>query len=52
MKIRKVLDKKVGDKVYNRYIVILPKEAVEKSNLFGKELKAVAEKDKIVIEKE
>ena len=29
MKIREVLDKKVGDKTYNRYILILPKEIVK-----------------------
>jgi len=51
MKIREVLDKKVGDKTYNRYIVILPKDVVQKSNLLGKELKAVnQDKDKICLE--
>ena len=52
MKIREVLDKKVGDKRYTRYIVILPKDVVSESKLLGKDLKAKAEKEKIVIEKE
>ena len=52
MKIREVLDKKVGDKTYTRYIAILPNEIVKDSKLLGKELKARLEKDKIIIEKE
>lgn len=54
MKIREVLDKKVGDKTYNRYIVILPKDIVEQSKLKGKELKATLEnnRDKICLEAE
>ncbi len=52
MKIREVLDKKVGDVIYNRYILILPKDVVKESKLFGKELKASLENEKIIIEKE
>ncbi len=52
MKIREVLDKKVGDTKYTRYIVILPKDVVEQSNLKGKDLKATATKEKIYLEKE
>lgn len=52
MKIREVLDKKVGDTKYTRYIVILPKDVVEQSQLKGKELKATANKEKICLEKE
>jgi hypothetical protein len=52
MKIREVLDKKVGDVTYNRYIVILPKEIVKDSKLLGKEVKASLVDGKIVIEKE
>lgn len=52
MKIRKVLDKKVGDVSYEKYLITLPKKIVEESGLLGKELKAVLEKGKIVIEKE
>jgi hypothetical protein len=51
MKIRKVLDKKVGEKVYHKYLITLPKEVVENSNLLNKELKSHSGKDKIVIEK-
>ena len=50
MKIREVLDKKVGDMKYTRYIVILPKDIVQESRLLGKELRAKYEKDKIIIE--
>jgi hypothetical protein len=52
MKIREVLDKKVGDVTYNRYILILPKNIVKDSKLLGKELKAKLDDGKIVIEKE
>ena len=52
MKIREVLDKKVGDTKYTRYILILPKDIVRDSKLLGKELKATADKEKIVVEKE
>jgi hypothetical protein len=52
MKIIKVLSKKVDDKDYHKYIVTLPKEAVEKSELLGKQVKAEAERGKIVIEKD
>ncbi|MBS3064729.1 MAG: hypothetical protein J4472_02855 [DPANN group archaeon] len=52
MKIREVLDKKVGDVEYKRYIIVLPKEVVRESNLLGKEVKAILEKDKICIMKE
>lgn len=51
MKIRKVLDKKVGETEYSKYLITLPKEIVEKSELSGKELKARAQKNKIMIEK-
>lgn len=52
MKIREVLDKKVGDVTYNRYILILPKDVVKESKLLGKELKASLKEGKIIIEKE
>ena len=51
MKIREVLDKKIGEVEYKRYILILPKYIVNNSNLLGKELKAVnINKDKICLE--
>ncbi|MFA5953475.1 MAG: hypothetical protein WC812_02685 [Candidatus Pacearchaeota archaeon] len=52
MKIIKVLSKKVKEKDYYKYIVTLPKEAVEKSRLEGKQIKAEAEKNKICLVKE
>ena len=52
MKIREVLDKKVRDKIYNRYILILPKDVVQDSKLLGIELRAKSQNGKIVIEKE
>ena len=52
MKIREVLDKKVGDREYTRYIVILPKDVVKKSKLKGKELKAVLDNERICLVKE
>jgi hypothetical protein len=52
MKIREVLDKKVGDVTYNRYILILPKDIVKESKLLGKELKASLENGRIVLEKQ
>ena len=52
MKIREVLDKKIGNKEYKRYMVILPKDVVKDSKLLGKELKAKVEKERIVLEKE
>lgn len=51
MKIREVLDKKIGDVKYTRYIVILPKNVVQDSKLLGKELEAKHEKGRIIIEK-
>jgi hypothetical protein len=52
MKIREVLDKKVGDVTYNRYILILPKDIVKESKLLGKELKASLKNHSITIEEE
>lgn len=51
MKIRKVLDKKIGDYSYHKYLVTLPKNVVEKSTLLDKKLKATVYKGKIIIEK-
>lgn len=52
MKIREVLDKKIGDKTYTRYILIVPKNVVAESKLLGKELKARVEENKIIIEED
>ncbi len=51
MKILEAFDKEVKGTRYYRYRINLPKKVVENSNLKGKDLKARAEKDKIVIEK-
>ena len=50
MKIRKVLDKKVGDKAYFKYLITLPKDIVESSGLLEKDLKVKRENNKIIIE--
>jgi hypothetical protein len=52
MKIRKVLDKKIGDSTYFKYLITLPKEIVEESKLLGEKLKAKLSNNKIIIEKE
>jgi hypothetical protein len=51
MKIRKVLDKKVGDTSYFKYLITLPKDIVENSGLLEKDLKIKKENHKIIIEK-
>ena len=51
MKIIKVMSKKVGDTEYKKYLLNLPKQVVEESKLIGKNLKAKAEKEKIIIER-
>ena len=52
MKIIKVMSKKVRDKEYSKYIINIPKQNVEDSDLLNKELKIKSEKGKIIIEKE
>lgn len=53
MKIMKVRDKKIGDKIYYKYRINLPKEMVEEANLLDKDLKIKLEGKKIiVVEKE
>ena len=52
MKIMRVLDKKVGDKVYYKYRINLPKDIVEENKLLGKELKIRFENGEVIIEKE
>lgn len=53
MKLLKVQSKKVGDKQYYKYnISSIPESLVKTSGLLGKPLKAKAEKNKIIIEKE
>jgi hypothetical protein len=52
MRIIKVLSKTVKDKDYYKFIVSIPKDVVEQSELVEKQLKAKAEKKRIVIEEE
>lgn len=47
----KVIDKKIGNKVYFKYRINLPKKIIENSKLLEKEVKAREEKGKIIIEK-
>lgn len=49
MRIREVLDKKVGNTKYSKYLITLPKDIVENSNLLGKDLKVKLNKEKIII---
>lgn len=51
MKIMKSIDKKVGDIVYYKYKINLPKK-IEETDLLNKELKVNIEKNKITIEKD
>ena len=51
MKIMKVLDKKVGDTIYYKYRVNLPKEVVRESGYLNKELKMELTDGKIVIQR-
>lgn len=50
MKIIKVMSKKVNDKEYSKYIINIPKEIVEESELLDKELKMNVSKKKISIQ--
>ncbi len=47
----KAIDKKIGNAIYYKYKINLPKK-VEKTNLLNKELKVSIEKEKIIIEKD
>jgi len=49
MKIMKSVDKKVGETIYYKYKINLPKKVVEDSKFLGKDLKVVFDKDKIII---
>ncbi len=52
MKILRAFDKEVNKKKYFRYRINLPKKVAEESQLVDKELKAKAEKKRIIIEEE
>lgn len=51
MKIMKSVDKKVGDSIYYKYKINLPKK-VEGTDLLDKELNIKLENNRIIIEKE
>ncbi|MCK4649757.1 hypothetical protein KAT36_00855 [Candidatus Pacearchaeota archaeon] len=51
MKIRKVLDKKVGETEYSKYLVTLPKNIVLESKLLGEDVEVVLKNDKIILQK-
>ncbi len=48
----KAVDKKVGETIYYKYKINLPKRVVEESRLEGKELNVKFENNKIIIEKD
>jgi hypothetical protein len=50
MKIIRVMSKKVRDKEYSKYIINIPKEIAEESELLDKELKMNVSKRKITIQ--
>jgi len=52
MKIMKVVDKKIGDVIYYKYRINLPKDIVKESGFLDKEIKVKIVRDSIVIEKE
>lgn len=52
MQIQKHLSKKVGDKVYYKYVLVIPNEIMQSSNLDeGKKLKVEVKKGEIKIRK-
>jgi hypothetical protein len=48
----RVKDKQIGDTIYYKYRINLPKEAIEKLNFLNKNLKVSVESDRIIIYKE
>jgi len=52
MKIMKSVDKKVGETIYYKYKINLPKKIVEDSKFLSKDLKVKFDNNKIIIEKE
>lgn len=51
MKIMKAVDKKVGDVVYYKYKINLPKKVVEDGKFLDEDLEVRFDKGKIIIEK-
>lgn len=53
MNLQKQLSKKVGDKEYVKYVIVVPPKLIEKLGWKGgEELEAKIKKDKLVIEKD
>lgn len=52
MKVRKVLDKKVGKTSYYKYLLTLPKKIIEEGNFDGSEVKVTLKGGGIFIEKQ
>ncbi|MCP3682890.1 MAG: AbrB/MazE/SpoVT family DNA-binding domain-containing protein [bacterium] len=53
MRLQKQLSKKIGDKEYAKYVIVIPPKTIEKLGWkTGQELKAKLEKGKLIIEKE
>jgi bifunctional DNA-binding transcriptional regulator/antitoxin component of YhaV-PrlF toxin-antitoxin module len=52
MKIQKQLSKKIGEKSYHKYVIVLPEEIIEKSGFKeGDELKADVKKGEVRLRK-
>ena len=51
MRIREVLDKRIGKKKYTKFIVTLPKQVVANSKLLGEDLEIVAKNGEIKLQK-
>jgi len=52
MKLQKQLSRKVGEKRYPKWVLVIPPDVVEKSGFKeGDELKAVGKKGEIIIKK-
>jgi len=51
MKIREVLDKKVGETIYSKFLITLPRKVVEESKLLGKDIEAILKDGKIILQK-
>jgi len=52
MQVQKQLGKKVGNKIYPKYVVVIPEEKIKEAGFKeGDKLEAEAEKNKIVLRK-
>jgi hypothetical protein len=51
MRIREVLDKKIGETKYSKFLVTLPKKIVEESKLLREDIEVVSKSEKIILQK-